>query len=254
MPLRSSKDNLIRIEGDIVYIDLWKDNKIAKISIEDIDLVLEYRWSVAKSNQGWYSLATSRKDGKELDCRWMHRLITNAPDGMDVDHKNHDTLDNTRDNLSVVTHQINGFNRAGANSNSSTGVRGVYLQCTLSTSGKECWFYGARIMVNGKSFTDNNFNFDINIEGDKERAFEAVCKRVEEMRKDHMDNAIPLPERTNGTGVECVYTYKTRVGKEIRYVAKVKINGKVITKNGIPYTPEGLEQARLWVQEIRQKQ
>ena len=46
----------------------------------------------------------------------MHRIIL----GLDIgdkrqgDHRNHNTLDNRRDNLRIVTHQQNGFNRKSA--------------------------------------------------------------------------------------------------------------------------------------------
>lgn len=56
----------------------------------------------------------------------LHRWITNAPKGMKVDHRNHDTLNNTDDNLRICTHKENAQNRKIANtSNKSSGIRGV---------------------------------------------------------------------------------------------------------------------------------
>lgn len=55
---------------------------------------------------------------------YLHRLITDAPNGMDVDHINGDTLDNLDSNLRVVTHLAN-MNNIGARSNSKSGIRGV---------------------------------------------------------------------------------------------------------------------------------
>ena len=43
---------------------------------------------------------------------YMHRAIANPPEGMIVDHKNRNKLDNTRDNLRVCTHQQNAGNRS----------------------------------------------------------------------------------------------------------------------------------------------
>lgn len=56
----------------------------------------------------------------------LHRLLTNCPVGKQVDHINHDTLDNRQSNLRIVTHSENQFNRSGAQRNNhSSGVRGV---------------------------------------------------------------------------------------------------------------------------------
>lgn len=57
----------------------------------------------------------------------LHRLIVDAPKGLEVDHINGDPLDNRRANLRIVTHAQNLQNLKGANANSTTGVRGVCL-------------------------------------------------------------------------------------------------------------------------------
>ena len=74
----------------------------------------------------------------------MHRVITNAPRGFDVDHINGDTLDNRRENLRVVTHAENMQNRRGANLHSVTGVRGVQPGPRGG--------YLARVVRDGKTF------------------------------------------------------------------------------------------------------
>jgi hypothetical protein len=50
-----------------------------------------------------------------------------APKGMSIDHINHNTLDNRKANLRIVTHQQNNTNRNGAYSTSKTGIRGVSI-------------------------------------------------------------------------------------------------------------------------------
>jgi hypothetical protein len=54
----------------------------------------------------------------------MHRLLLSAPDGMEVDHKNGDGLDNRRSNLRLATHRQNMANRKTAK-HSKLGVKGI---------------------------------------------------------------------------------------------------------------------------------
>jgi hypothetical protein len=61
---------------------------------------------------------------------------------MTVDHINHDTLDNRKDNLRVVTHQQNNCNRRGWK-NSRSGYKGVAWY-----SNNRGW--RSQITVNGK--------------------------------------------------------------------------------------------------------
>ena len=55
----------------------------------------------------------------------LHRWITQSAVGMQVDHRDHDTLNNTDKNLRVVTRAENMQNYKGAYVNSKSGIRGV---------------------------------------------------------------------------------------------------------------------------------
>jgi hypothetical protein len=76
--------------------------------IDDIDrhLLSKYNWYV--SNSG-YAVATDYTDYQKTFL--LHRLIMDAPQGLEVDHINHDKLDNRRSNLRIVTHKKNTQNR-----------------------------------------------------------------------------------------------------------------------------------------------
>lgn len=56
---------------------------------------------------------------------FLHRLITNAPDGSEVDHINGDTLDNRKVNLAVTDKFGNMQNRQSAEVRSKSGIRNV---------------------------------------------------------------------------------------------------------------------------------
>jgi hypothetical protein len=63
--------------------------------------------------------------GRKHTTFTIHRFITDAPKGLQVDHRNHDTLDNRRSNLRVTTHSGNQMNRRGANRDNKMGHRGI---------------------------------------------------------------------------------------------------------------------------------
>lgn len=56
----------------------------------------------------------------------IHRLIMNCHNNMDVDHINHNTFDNRKENLRIVTRSQNNMNM-GLRSTNTSGVTGVRL-------------------------------------------------------------------------------------------------------------------------------
>jgi hypothetical protein len=79
----------------------------------------------------WFS--TDRGDGVFRAARkaigldenvYMHREIMQAPEGLEVDHENGDTLDNRRGNLRIATHAQNMRNMKRHKDNAS-GFKGV---------------------------------------------------------------------------------------------------------------------------------
>lgn len=113
-----------------VRIPLSK-GKIALLDDADAALVAGYRWCATDQGGGrWYAVAhvpRSGASGHGGRTIYMHRLIFgDAVKGLQVDHIDHDGLNNRRRNLRVVTQHGNMQNRRGANRNSGTGHRNVY--------------------------------------------------------------------------------------------------------------------------------
>lgn len=71
--------------------------------LEDYDIVTRDNWSISGSG---YLINTSEEKTKLL-----HRLIMNAPDDLMVDHINHNTLDNRKENLRLCNGSQNNINK-----------------------------------------------------------------------------------------------------------------------------------------------
>ena len=82
---------------------------MAIIDIEDVDIAKQYKWHMRKSLNTNYAICTL-KDGKKL---FLHRLVLGYSGKDDVDHIDHNGLDNRKSNLRVVTHDTNLRNQHG---------------------------------------------------------------------------------------------------------------------------------------------
>ena len=144
----------IRGEVTAIFINSPKYGQFeALISTNKLDHVKEFPavWCIrfSKSNNSFYVQGSlPMKDGK-VTTKFLHHWVTGVPKGTFVDHRNHDTLDNTDGNLRITDHSKNAQNRKGATANSKSGVRGVY-QC-----GKKWRTY---FMVNGVNRTAGSFD------------------------------------------------------------------------------------------------
>lgn len=85
-----------------------------KIDIEDLEKVTKYRCGTTKGYV-YIQLPSGRQR--------LHRFIMNAPNNMVVDHINHNTLDNRKNNLRICTIQQNSMYRVPIG---KSGVSGVY--------------------------------------------------------------------------------------------------------------------------------
>ena len=95
-------------------IDIYHRGEIVAATLvddADYERLSGYRWYL---NRGYVVRWESerRDDGSYKTINvLMHRDLTGCPDGMQVDHINHDRLDNRRSNLRIVTNAQNHQNR-----------------------------------------------------------------------------------------------------------------------------------------------
>lgn len=116
----SYSPNEFRFEDDICYIQMYDEkcspSEVALIDQEDYDKIKEYKWGL---RGGKSLIIANRKVG------FLSRFLLDVTDSnLDVDHKNHDRLDNRKENLRVCTRLQNNYNRQIRSDNVS-GYKGV---------------------------------------------------------------------------------------------------------------------------------
>jgi hypothetical protein len=95
----------------------------ALIDDEDYELVKDYQWYGRKDGYV-YRVEPNKVDGRKTKTIYLHRVIMQPPPVFDVDHIDHNPLNNTRANLRIVPHHVNLRNRL-LQSNNTSGYKGV---------------------------------------------------------------------------------------------------------------------------------
>lgn len=117
-----------------------------RVDADDWDAISNYGWYAARQVRktvpdSWYVVAHIKTaDGRTVTTS-MHRLIMRPPKGMEVDHLDHDGLNNTRSNLRICTRSENMRNRRSAHRDLPRGVFVVRGIC-----------FGAQLMSRGKAY------------------------------------------------------------------------------------------------------
>ena len=115
------KGNEIIIKDDYAIIVINSNKfgvKNVLIDIDDIEKVKKYTWCFTHSRDN--NLYAMTKD-KSKTIK-LHRYLKECPKGLDIDHINHDTLDNRKTNLRICTRAENNHN-LGIRTNTYTGFK-----------------------------------------------------------------------------------------------------------------------------------
>ncbi len=108
---------------------------------DDYSWLNQWKWCIVTGRTGikYVTRTTQRKNKKTY--YYMHRLIMGTPKGMEVDHINHNGLDNRQCNLRICTKSQNLWN------SKPSGKTSKYKGVAWHTPGNK-WV--AHIAVNGK--------------------------------------------------------------------------------------------------------
>jgi len=118
---------------------------VAIVDDEDYEELSKHKWYAQTKRFVQYAKRACYKNGDQITIS-MHRIITNCPDGMQVDHINHNGLDNRKENLRICTNQENSRNQMKHISTTLGMVKGVVISKCIKSKP-----YKARIRYNGKA-------------------------------------------------------------------------------------------------------
>jgi hypothetical protein len=125
---------------------ILSQGQVTKVDDDDYIWLLKWKWHSRKDKKNNCFYAVGRKTPKSKIERMSRVIMGVSGDvSVEVDHKNHDTLDNQRLNLRVSTKKQNIANRRKPKNNTS-GYKGVYWdKCrsrwSVSVSGKKVGYF-----------------------------------------------------------------------------------------------------------------
>lgn len=115
---RVRKIRPIEVKDGVGYITAANGMTIM-VDEADIPAVSEFNWSAMHNGYTWYAVRSVK--GKRM---LMHRQLISPGSGEQVDHLDHNGLNNTRANMRLCSPSSNNFNKADPLN--KTGFRGVY--------------------------------------------------------------------------------------------------------------------------------
>lgn len=112
---------------------------ICLIDDEDWDRIKNYSWCLHADKQ---YVGGRVENGKMV---LLHRFIMNVSSDMKIDHINHNTFDNRKENLRICTQAQNMWNAKHRGSN--TGIRGIHFRKKVGNYQVDITSYGKRVYL-----------------------------------------------------------------------------------------------------------
>lgn len=130
-------------------MELTISNRVVLIDEEDYAKISKYEWQVANYGRGYLYAVSTFPDRSFVQ---MHRFILNLnrDDKIEVDHKDHNTLNNQKSNLRLATKSQQHMNQK-IRSDNQVGYKGVSWRSPPNK-------YIVRITVDGKRIEVGRFD------------------------------------------------------------------------------------------------
>jgi HNH endonuclease/AP2 domain len=147
------------------------DGSVALVDDEDFGYVSRFQWEPREGKTGIIYAVTMLGDdplvcGKGFVLS-MHRMVTNAPRGVLVDHRDRDGLNNQKSNLRFATRSQNGFNQQRRVGLKTSRFKGVSLD-------KRSQKWRAILRIHGVQVSGGSFSRE-----------EEAARRYDELAKLH---------------------------------------------------------------------
>lgn len=120
-------------------------NQFAIVDDNLFDYLNQWKWHCTSR---FYAMRTEIINGKKHGVL-MHRFIMNAPDNKEVDHINHNTLDNRKCNLRLCDRKENEHNRSKTHELNPRSYTSKYKGVAIN---KQNNLYEAKIIKDSKKF------------------------------------------------------------------------------------------------------
>jgi len=132
-----------KLEMKEIRLNKWgkyKNAYSALVDDDDYEYLSQFQWNAKSTGSNFYAVRAIIINGKQYNLK-MHREIMNTPDGMEVDHIDHNGLNNQKNNLRNCTSRQNRLNVLPRGVSSYIGVS--------RRTGTTKWF--AQVKVNKKT-------------------------------------------------------------------------------------------------------
>jgi len=112
--------------------------KVAFVDNDDYDYLMQWKWCAHKDGKTFYAVRSSSVINGKRKFIMMHRVIMNTPEGMIVDHIDHDGLNCQKYNMRNCTLKQNTKNRSAFGMSKYLGVTTYrnYIKAAITNDGK----------------------------------------------------------------------------------------------------------------------
>ncbi len=112
--------------GEYMKVIHLTQNKVTWLDNEDFERVNKYKWHANKKTTGVFYAYRKQwiPEKQKYITIIMHRFIMNCPEDMEIDHIDHNGLNNQKSNLKICSHADN-MRNIKVRRTSNSGFRGI---------------------------------------------------------------------------------------------------------------------------------